>query len=46
VSDIVAEHRAVLQAIAAHDPERAQLRMEVHLSGVEDFLQGSRPDVL
>jgi GntR family transcriptional repressor for pyruvate dehydrogenase complex len=37
----VAEHRAVLQAIAGHDPERARLRMEVHLVGVEDFLQGS-----
>jgi DNA-binding FadR family transcriptional regulator len=34
----VAEHRAVLQAIAAHDPERARLRMDVHLEGVEDFL--------
>jgi DNA-binding FadR family transcriptional regulator len=32
----VAEHRAVLQAIAAHDPERARLRMEVHLVGVEE----------
>ena len=36
----VAEHRAVLQAIAARDPERARLRMDVHLVGVEDFLQG------
>ena len=34
----VAEHRAVLQAIASHDPERARLRMDVHLVGVEDFL--------
>ena len=39
----VAEHRAVLQAIAAHDPERARLRMDVHLVGVEDFLQVSSP---
>jgi DNA-binding FadR family transcriptional regulator len=37
----VAEHRAVLQAIAAHDPERARLRMDVHLVGVEDFLHSS-----
>jgi GntR family transcriptional regulator, transcriptional repressor for pyruvate dehydrogenase complex len=42
----VAEHRAVLQAIAAHDPERARLRMDVHLVGVEDFLQGSPSDEL
>ena len=33
------EHRAVLDAIAAHDPDRARLRMAVHLVGVEDFLQ-------
>ncbi len=38
----VAEHRAVLQAIAAHDPERARLRMDAHLVGVEDLLQASR----
>jgi DNA-binding GntR family transcriptional regulator len=42
----VAEHRAVLQAIAAHDPERARLRMDVHLVGVEDFLQHTPSDVL
>lgn len=42
----VAEHRGVLQAIAGHDPERARLRMEVHLVGVEDFLHGSPSDVL
>jgi DNA-binding FadR family transcriptional regulator len=35
------EHRAVLAAIAAHDPERARLRMAVHLIGVEDFLQAA-----
>lgn len=37
----VVEHRAILQAIAGHDPQRARLRMEMHLVGVEDFLQGS-----
>ncbi len=37
----VAEHRAVLQAIAARDPERARLRMEVHLVAIEDFLHES-----
>ena len=41
----VAEHRAVLQAIAARDPERARLQMDVHLVGVEDFLQGLPSDV-
>jgi GntR family transcriptional repressor for pyruvate dehydrogenase complex len=35
------EHRAVLAAIAAHDPDRARLRMAVHLVGVEDFLQAA-----
>ena len=33
------EHRAVLAAVVAHDPDRARLRMAVHLVGVEDFLQ-------
>ena len=42
----VAEHRAVLQAIVAHDPERARLRMDVHLVGVEDFLQDASSEVL
>jgi GntR family transcriptional repressor for pyruvate dehydrogenase complex len=32
----VAEHRGVLQAIAARDPERARLRMGAHLVGVEE----------
>jgi DNA-binding FadR family transcriptional regulator len=30
-----------LAAIAAHDPDRARLRMAVHLVGVEDFLQAA-----
>lgn len=42
----VVEHRAVLQAIAARDPERARLRMDVHLVGVEDFLPGSSSELL
>jgi DNA-binding FadR family transcriptional regulator len=32
---IVAEHRGVAQAIRAHDPEQARLRMGAHLIGVE-----------
>jgi GntR family transcriptional repressor for pyruvate dehydrogenase complex len=37
----VAEHRAVLQAIAGHDPERARLHMGGHLVGVENLVQAS-----
>jgi GntR family transcriptional repressor for pyruvate dehydrogenase complex len=33
-----AEHRAVLTAVANHDPDTARLRMGVHLLAVEDFL--------
>jgi GntR family transcriptional repressor for pyruvate dehydrogenase complex len=33
-----AEHRAVLSAVANHDPDTARLRMGVHLLAVEDFL--------
>lgn len=32
-----AEHRAVLDALHAHDPERARIRMAAHLLGVEEF---------
>jgi GntR family transcriptional repressor for pyruvate dehydrogenase complex len=38
------EHRAVLDAIVAHDPDRARLRMAVHLVGVEDFLETATSD--
>lgn len=34
-----AEHRAVLRAVANHDPDTARLRMGVHLLAVEDFLR-------
>jgi GntR family transcriptional repressor for pyruvate dehydrogenase complex len=33
------EHRAILQALREHDPERAQVRMAAHLLAVEDFLR-------
>ncbi|MBF4163343.1 FadR/GntR family transcriptional regulator [Nocardioides acrostichi] len=36
------EHRAILEALREGDPERARLRMAVHLVEVEDFL--SSPD--
>jgi DNA-binding FadR family transcriptional regulator len=32
-----AEHRAILSALAAHDPDAARLRMGVHLLGVEEY---------
>jgi DNA-binding FadR family transcriptional regulator len=32
------EHRAILHALAEHDPDAARLRMGVHLLGVQDFL--------
>jgi GntR family transcriptional regulator, transcriptional repressor for pyruvate dehydrogenase complex len=40
------EHRAVLAAVVAHDPDRARLRMAVHLVGVEDFLEVAPPQEL
>lgn len=33
-----AEHRAILRALASHDPDRARLRMAAHLLAVEEFL--------
>lgn len=35
----VREHRAILQALRARDPERARLRAAVHVCGVEDWLR-------
>jgi GntR family transcriptional repressor for pyruvate dehydrogenase complex len=43
---IVAEHRAVLQAITDRDPERARRLMGSHLGSVEDFLDASTSDEL
>ena len=34
-----AEHQAILEALHARDPERARLRMAVHLLEVEDFMR-------
>ncbi len=31
------EHRAILDALVAHDPDRARIRMSVHVLGVEEF---------
>lgn len=37
------EHRAVLEALAAHDPDRARVRMAAHLFAVEDYLHTRNP---
>jgi DNA-binding FadR family transcriptional regulator len=38
-----AEHRAILAALADHDPDRARARMAAHLFGVEDYLRDRPP---
>ncbi|MGW1339604.1 FadR/GntR family transcriptional regulator [Kribbella sp. NPDC002412] len=40
-----AEHRAILAALAAHDPDRARARMAAHLFAVEDYLHTSPPEL-
>ena len=37
VHDTQREHRAILDALASHDPERARIRMAAHVLGVEEF---------
>jgi len=37
VRDTQAEHRAILTELMRRDPERARIRMSVHLLGVEEF---------
>ncbi|MCP2366116.1 DNA-binding FadR family transcriptional regulator [Agromyces flavus] len=37
VHDTQREHRAILNALEAHDPDRARIRMSVHVLGVEEF---------
>ncbi|WP_432483988.1 FadR/GntR family transcriptional regulator [Kineococcus esterisolvens] len=41
VARTLEEHRAILRALEAHDPDRARLRMGNHLLAVEDFVAGS-----
>jgi GntR family transcriptional repressor for pyruvate dehydrogenase complex len=36
------EHKAILSAIADHDPDRARVAMSVHLATVEDYLREYR----
>jgi GntR family transcriptional repressor for pyruvate dehydrogenase complex len=38
VTSTHAEHRAILDALASHDPDSARLRMGTHLLAVQDFL--------
>jgi GntR family transcriptional repressor for pyruvate dehydrogenase complex len=38
VTNTHAEHRAILHALANHDPDSARLRMGTHLLAVQDFL--------
>jgi GntR family transcriptional repressor for pyruvate dehydrogenase complex len=35
---MLAEHRAILDALAAHDPEAARSWPTVHIAGVEQWL--------
>jgi len=37
VRETQAEHRAILDELVARDPDRARIRMSVHLLGVEEF---------
>ncbi len=40
---VLGEHRAVVNAIAAHDPEAARAAMRTHLNGVEEAWQSQQP---
>ena len=40
---VLGEHRAVVNAIAAHDPEAARGAMRTHLHGVEEAWQSQQP---
>lgn len=35
----VAEHRAIYEALAVHNPDRARLRAAIHVAGVEDWIR-------
>jgi DNA-binding FadR family transcriptional regulator len=39
-----AEHRSILAALTAHDPDRARARMAAHLFAVEDYLHERPPE--
>jgi len=46
VSSTQAEHYAILAQLRRRDPERARIRMEAHLLGVEEFAQSHPNDTL
>ena len=41
-----AEHYAILAQLRRRDPQRARIRMEAHLVGVEDFAQSQTDHTL
>jgi len=45
-ADTQAEHRAILAAIERRDPDRARMRMHLHLLAVEDFAVAHRADAI
>jgi DNA-binding FadR family transcriptional regulator len=40
------EHYAILAQLRRHDPQRARIRMEAHLLGVEEFARAHPGDTL
>ncbi len=45
VRDTQAEHRAILAELVSRDPDRARLRMSVHVLGVEEFASDHQAEV-
>jgi GntR family transcriptional repressor for pyruvate dehydrogenase complex len=43
VERTLSEHRAIVEAIAAHDVELAGALATAHVSGVENWLRRARP---
>jgi DNA-binding FadR family transcriptional regulator len=40
---VLGEHRAIVNAIAAHDPDEARAAMQKHLHGVEEAWRAQQP---
>jgi len=45
VRDTQAEHRAILSELVRRDPDRARIRMSVHVLGVEEFASDHQAEV-
>jgi len=45
VRDTQAEHRAILAELVSRDPDRARIRMSVHVLGVEEFASDHQAEV-